>query len=290
MRAAPRTDAAVATDRLHFPSVEPVRTGMPELCRAGLSETWLFKACGHRHWLVLARAHGLAKPDFRNDAGERLYPAFTSVILADGKLDHVGEDMPLRFDITLIRIGRTRFRSRIEVMSGVDLVATVTMESAFVRRAIHGRNQSATRALVAGPSSLAPTSTGFAPSLRVDGWNCHAGFIRTRRAEIATFLMDPAPHEDFNGADFLYFAAFQAMLDRAEWRWFHRVNPLLVTAERQIFYVGNIELGDQVRATLCGLVNEHDAISHWIELSRASDGQMIALAFSKRQAALRPEV
>jgi probable biosynthetic protein (TIGR04098 family) len=69
------------------------------------------------------------------------------------------------------------------------------------------------------------------------------------------------PHEDFNGADFLYFAAFQAMLDRAEWHWFHHSDPLLVTTGRQIFYTGNIELGDQVRTTLCGIVKKGGNLS-----------------------------
>jgi probable biosynthetic protein (TIGR04099 family) len=112
--------------------------------------------------------------------------------------------------------------------------------------------------------------------------------MRSERAEITTCLIDPSPYEDFNGADFLYFAAFQAMLDRAEWRWFRRVNPLLVTAERQIFYVGNMEMGDQVRATLCGVVDGRDTLSHWVELSRASDGEKIALGFSKRRLAQSP--
>jgi probable biosynthetic protein (TIGR04099 family) len=107
--------------------------------------------------------------------------------------------------------------------------------------------------------------------------------MRMDHAEIATLLIDPSPHEDFNGADFLYFAAFQAMLDRAEWHWLHRMNPLLVTAERQIIYLGNIELGDQVRATLYNLVDQHDTLAHCIALSRASDGQTIAVAFSRRR-------
>ena len=265
MRAEPRLGAAVAADRLRLPSVEPVRTGMPELCRAGLSETWLFKACGHRHWLALARAHGLSKPAFRDEAGARLYPAFTSVTVADGKLDSVGEDELLRFDVTLIRIGRTRFRSEILVLNDAEIVARVTMESAFVRRAVDGRNRSATRALAAGPCSLISPPTGVAPPLRVDGWDHQAHFMRSERTGIATHWFDLSPHEDFNGADFLYFAAFQAMLDRAEWRWLRRENPLLVTAERQILYVGNIELGDQVGATLCGLIEERE---HRVPLDR----------------------
>jgi len=286
MNAGPRKDVSVrpslAAGRLHIASMEPVRVGMPELCRAGLSETWLMKACGHRHWLALAQAHGLSVPDFRDANGARLYPAFTSVRLADGCLENIREDDRLEFQVTLVRIGRTRFRSIIQVRRDDENVACVTMESAFVRRTIKGRNRSAARCLVAGPCGLL-SSADATPPLRIDGWDRLAGFCRTDRAEIATHLIDPSPHEDFNGADFLYFAAFQAMLDRAEWHWFHHSDPLLVTTGRQIFYTGNIELGDQVRTTLCGIVKKGGNLSHWIEIARSSDGEVIALGFTQKR-------
>ena len=44
--------------------------GMPHLCLGGLSETWLIKECGHRHWLLLAQATGRAVPNFCDAAGD----------------------------------------------------------------------------------------------------------------------------------------------------------------------------------------------------------------------------
>lgn len=282
MQGAAQSEATIS-DRLHFASLEPVRIGMPELCRAGLSENWLLKACGHRHWLALAHAHGQDTADFRDIAGERLYPAFTSVRLDAGRLDTVREDDRIAFAVTLRRTARTRFRSEIAVTCAGRAVATICMESAFVRRAVAGRNQSAVRAVADRPCRLSPPALSAASPPRADVRRRPSRLEPAARGDVATLLIDPSPHEDFNGADFLYFAAFQAMLDRAEWHWFHRAEPLLVTAEREIAYYGNIELGDRVWATLCDVADQHDHLSHRIELSRASDGQMIASAISRRR-------
>ncbi len=82
---------------------------MPELCRTGLSESWLLKACGHRHWMALAEAHGLAEPDFRDEHGQRLYPAFTHISVQDAYLDMVEEGSELALACTLERSGRAGF-------------------------------------------------------------------------------------------------------------------------------------------------------------------------------------
>lgn len=267
-------------DRLHFASLEPVRIGMPELCRAGLSENWLWKACGHRHWLALAQAHGQDTADFRDALGERLYPAFTSVRIEDARLRAAAEHDLLNFEVELSRIGRTRYRSRTTVRTAQAGVATLILESAFVRRTRRGENRSAARTVVARPCRLLPPLTPQRPTAASEP----GGFSQLGAADKDELLFDPVPHEDFNGADFLYFAAFQAIIDRAEWQWFRRCEPLLVTAERQIVYFGNIELGDRVCATLRGVRDEGGSLRHVVELSRLSDGGLIARGHTRREA------
>ncbi|MGO8470307.1 hypothetical protein AB9F45_39245, partial [Rhizobium leguminosarum] len=43
---------------------------MPHLNGNGLSETWLMKELGHRHWLMLACHLGIDNADFRTADGE----------------------------------------------------------------------------------------------------------------------------------------------------------------------------------------------------------------------------
>src|SRR6266571_179057 len=85
--------------------------GMPHLCLGGLSETWLLKECGHRHWLMLAQAAGRALPGFRDAAGDPVYAAFVAVSVRDGELDAAREHDELGFASRLTRISRTRFMS-----------------------------------------------------------------------------------------------------------------------------------------------------------------------------------
>lgn len=272
----------VASDRLYFPDMEPVTIGMPQLCRLGLSENWLMKACGHRHWLALAHAFGLDRPAFHDADGQRLYPAFTMVKVVDAKLETVCENDRLTFALNLCRIGITRFASDIELRVAGVLIALVHMESAFVRRAVAGRNRSATRSTVARTCRLLPPETPAARPFRGDVLARQTAFRQTDGTELASIMIDPSPHEDFNGADFLYFSAFQAMIDRAEWQWLRQAAPPLVTRERTVLYTGNIELGDRVIASLSSLREDKHSISHCVELRRESDHGVIAVAFSCR--------
>ena len=276
-------DCPAPEDRLHFANLEPVIVGMPELCRVGLSENWLMKACGHRHWLSLAAAHDLPHPNFTNEAGDRLYPAFTMITVRDALLESVRENDRLEFFVDLCRIGRTRFASEIMVSVGGLCVVRLRMETTFVRRAVPGQNRSATRSAVAEPCRLPPPASVAVRPFRIEAWDICNGFKREEGTDLARLTIDPSPHEDFNGADFLYFSAFQAMIDRAEWHWLRRASPPLVTADRTIHYVGNIELGDRVTAHLRGIRECSGVVSHWVELRRESDDALIALSFTRRQ-------
>lgn len=193
-------------------------------------------------------------------------------------LDRVVEDDVLTFALTLSRFGRTRFRSRIVVRVAGEPVATVVMESAFIFRAIAGSNRSACRSLVARPCHLLPPATAQLPIpvLKLEG------FDQLSQTLLPDVILDPSPHEDFNGADFLYFITFQAMIDRAEWQWFRWIDPVRFTADRQIVYRGNIELGDRVLASLRGLSEDEGWCSHRIDLHRQRDGCLIGNALSRR--------
>ncbi len=274
------------TDRLHFPTMEPVRIGMPELCLTGLSETWLFKACGHRHWLALARAHGQEQLTFRNLAGERLYPAFTSVTIEQARLDHACEDDILTFEVTLGRTGRTRYHSHIIVRSGGVQVAVVLMETIFIRREIVGQNRGVARSVVARPCSLLPSAS--LPRLDPGADLCEKSDFTQGDRE--TIVLIPSPHEDFNGAGFLYFAAFQAMVDRAEWQWFRPVKPVLQTGFRQIRYLGNVEPGENVQAKLIRTRHDETGLAHLVSLHRATDDFEIARCHTWRKPCIDPTV
>nr|WP_087573565.1 Pnap_2097 family protein [Sphingomonas sp. CDS-1] len=258
---------------VYSPAIHSVRLGMPELSRVGLSENWLIKACGHRHWLALADIHGVEHPQFRNSEGARLYPAFTAVRLSDVRLEDVGENQLLEMHLTLCRTSRTCFQSEIEVIVEQRKVATVTMESAFIWRSVEGSNRSVRRGVVARPCQLLPPPPGQHP--RKDVQRIAGPILRET-------ILDPSPHEDLNGVGLLYCASFQAMLDRAEWQWFRQMDPLTATRSRTIQFLGNAELGDRIRAALYMHRTDGDTLAHMIELTRVCDGAPIGRAITQR--------
>jgi probable biosynthetic protein (TIGR04099 family) len=262
--------------------------GMPHLCLGGLSETWLLRECGHRHWFLLAQAAGRAVPDFRDEEGDPVYAAFIAVTVREGRFDAAREHDTLDFRSRLTRISRTRFMSVHEIAVRGDVLGEVVMTSLFVKRMEAGRNRSIARVEVPGLPPIV-SSREFADyeqsvaALRRDSWTEHLGFVRADAPVLDRLLIDPCPAQDFNGADFLYFSSFQAFVDRAEWAFFRPLDPRTTTRRRDIVYHGNIEPGDRIAVVLHGRRRDADGVDHWCRLERESDAMPIADVFTLRR-------
>jgi probable biosynthetic protein (TIGR04099 family) len=266
---------------------DAVVLGMPHLCMLGLSETWLFKECGHRHWFLLAEAAGLAAPDFRDPAGDPIYAAFLSVSVRAAAFETVREHDRLVFTSRLTRISRMRFMSIHRLVVSGRPVGEITMTSTFVRRARQGENHSiarievpALRRLTLDPESVAQAAETTA--LRSSDWQTHLGFEHAKASVVDRFVVDPCPGQDFNGADFLYFASFLAFVDRAEWAFFRPRTPLPTTRRRDIIYRRNIDVGERVVASLVQFRRDAHCLDHWYRLQREADSATIAEVFTLR--------
>jgi probable biosynthetic protein (TIGR04099 family) len=262
--------------------------GMPHLCLGGISETWLLRECGHRHWFLLAQAAGRAVPDFRDDEGDQAYAAFIAVTVRDARFDAAREHDALEFRSRLARISRTRFRSVHRITVTGRSLGEVIMTSLFVKRMEAGRNRSIARVEVPGlPPVVASREfvdcEETVAALRRDTWREHLGFMRADAPVLDRMMIDPCPTQDFNGADFLYFSSFQAFVDRAEWKFFRPLDPRTTTHRRDVVYHGNIEPGDRVAVVLRGRRRDAAGVDHWCRLERESDAMPIADVFTLRR-------
>ncbi len=279
---------------------EAIQIGMPHLALGGLSENWLLKECGHRHWTLLAAELGLPKPDFRDAEGNRLYAAFTVVRVCDAHPERAAESHELRLRASLDRISRTQWLSSHVAVCGDRVVAKVAMVSAFLRRTVTGSNRLVQRATAIATSlpSIKTATNGAdlvenAHRLRTGNWQEHLGFDRAAGSELATFNFRPCPNNDFNGANFLYFASFQSIVDRAEWQWGLPGKTLTGTKHREIFYHGNIDVEDSLRIVLrtkClrGGPPRGRTLWHWCQIFRLSDRKLIADVFTAKAPIARP--
>ncbi|HEY0234286.1 MAG TPA: Pnap_2097 family protein [Afipia sp.] len=263
-----------------------VKIGMPHLSLTGLSENWLLKECGHRHWFLLAEAAGTSVPDFRDAVGDQAYAVFRAVAIRDAKFNEVIENDDLHFTSKLSRISRTQFVSLHYLFCRGRKIGEIEMISSFVKRTIAGVNRSVARVeLNAFPfvgevasSALAEVAGGFWNG----SWIEHRGFGRSQSGDKSQLVVRPNPSLDFNGAGFLYFSSFQSLIDRAEWETLD-TSSSLTTASREIFYYGNIEPGERVVIRIEALDRQGEGYSHWCTLRRECDDAKLADVFTARE-------
>jgi probable biosynthetic protein (TIGR04099 family) len=267
---------------------ESVLLGMPQLSLSGLSESWLLKDLGHRHWMLLARLAGRAVPDFRDADGAPVYAAFCALSVKDADFASLGENDRLTIVSDISRVSRTQSASRHRLSVAGKPVGEVELVSAFVRRASGGGNHSVARvALDAFPPPVAPRTNGLAAlaaDLRAGRRARHFDFdLHAAEDETsAAFEIDPCPAQDFNGAGFLYFSSFVAFVDRAEWHFDGRRAARAVTLARDVFFHGNIDPGERLRVRWLAARRGEGRLVHRCLLERAGDGARLAEAFTLR--------
>jgi probable biosynthetic protein (TIGR04099 family) len=244
--------------------------GMPQLCPNGLSENWLWKELGHRHWELIGQAIGRASAGFGPTGAQPTYAAFKRIALRGGDLGAVSENDVLDLRSNLTHLSETRVASRHRVACRDRLVADVEMVSVFVRRQTSGVNRSIVRVRIDNPhGGLTVSARGSAAPSRTE-----AADLGAEEQEIGSLTIEPCPHLDFNGAGLLYFSSFIAAVDRAEWHLMGKGKPLTITRERQAVFHSNIEVGDDVTVRLLATVDaprQHRAL-----VTAVSDGRLLA--------------
>jgi probable biosynthetic protein (TIGR04099 family) len=250
--------------------------GMPHLNGSGLSETWLMKELGHRHWLMLARHLGLDTADFRTADGEEAYAAICATSLTAARFNAVRANDILTIHSTMSAVSRTQTSTRHELSVDDRSIGTVELISTFVHRTIKGNNHSIARVALREPqaqwfelSLLAQN----AASIRNGRLSRHFGLPVLTDKPIRTFKFAPSISQEFNGAGLFYFAEFQALADRALENWFPAKGPVI---RKEVFFLGNIEKNESIFFDLIACSAEKRTVFGQL---RREDGKVIAKIF-----------
>ncbi|RXF72733.1 LnmK family bifunctional acyltransferase/decarboxylase, partial [Hansschlegelia zhihuaiae] len=118
--------------------------------------------------------------------------------------------------------------------------------------------------------------------LRKDRWDAHRGFRRDSAAELGTYAIRPCPTQDFNGAELLYFVSYPAFADRAEWDLLDLPAAGVATRDREVVFHGNLDPGERLSLTLRGVKRSPAGLGHWIQVSGAVDGRLLAEIFTMK--------
>ncbi|RII77404.1 hypothetical protein D0894_12415 [Pseudomonas monteilii] len=260
---------------------------MSNLAYTGLSENWLFKECGHQHWMALAALYDRALPDFRDAQGRIAYAAFTQLKSQGLQLQAICENRAFTLETRLQRVARNRHASVQRLLLGERCVGQVMLVSTFISRHVPGDNRSVAKACLGNhpavaviPNAYTQALQEFGKRLRTGDWHNHFQLEKSRCQTLPTYTFSPCPDVDYNGAELFYFANFQALVERAEWQLLGLRRPGQVR-EREIHYYGNLNVGDNLQVRL-RLHSPAQRTRHWCEILRQSDGTKLADVFTEK--------
>ncbi len=247
--------------------------GMPHLTPFGLSDTWLMKELGHRHWLMLALRLGMEDADFRTPDGREAYASICAISLeeSDDGLNSARANDILEISSSLSMLQGQRHSSHHFMTIAGRPICTVELVSIFVARQSEADNHTLARveqqeplAFKAGRSELATRASAMRKDTAArQGEESSDYSLRLR--------FSPLPREDFNGAGLLYFANFRSFFTRA-------VAQSGIEPERfkrtETFFFGNIRAGEDILVGIRGPCDDHSVSADVLR----DDGKIIAVA------------
>jgi probable biosynthetic protein (TIGR04098 family) len=278
---------------------------LPQTDATGLSENWLFKHCGERHWDYLCAAMGVSgvnSEEMRDNAGNRLYPTFLAI---KGRyatpLSSVQMDQHFQTSVKLNHFGRAFFHSTI-AFSNEETRFDLEMLTTFVARYKSGLNDlrqslpAAKLAYNSTPLSAPPPLLKLSQKLRhaditeYDFVGHHFSICENDLNLEISF--EPSPYIDYNGAGLLYFAAYPTITDTLERQlvirhelmagagdWAVRTS----TVARDVFYYRNLNLGQRLTAKLRRFDRVGENIILHTALTAESDGAALADIFTAKR-------
>lgn len=279
--------------------IGPLLIGMPQLGPYGLSENWLLRHLGDLHWQMICEALGELSRDVRDEQGNRLYASFIRVKwTATRPLARFGESDTLRGAIKMVRYGEGLFDSE-TTLEVADAALSVRMASLFSRREEQDSNDRLLPAVPAIPAGCQIADLELVPDFVSDHRRLRTARLATLELRGEKFdLADPATdtvrypingYFDFNGANLLYFASYPTIADicmsrskLAQSAGFRRFVTDFSPLGRDVFYFGNADLDDAIDCALAPCSTDAPQLHARIDMTRVSDGQLIARQFVLR--------
>jgi probable biosynthetic protein (TIGR04098 family) len=281
--------------------IGPLLIGMPQLGPYGLSENWLLRHLGDLHWQMICEGLGELSRDIRDEQGHRLYASFIRVMWsATEPLSRFGESDSLSGTMKMVRYGDGLFDSETTLeVAGASL--TMRMASLFSRREKEDSNEKLLPATPLVPAGCAIPDLELVPQFVSDHRLLRTGRLASLPLRGETFDLAEATAEtvrypingyfDFNGANLLYFASYPTIADICLSRTeavraigFERFVTKFSPLARDTFYFGNADLNDAIDCAMTPLAKRDGRVGCRADMTRTSDGQLIARQFVLRAA------
>ncbi|MGF1510396.1 MAG: Pnap_2097 family protein [Myxococcota bacterium] len=261
-----------------------VLVGMPQLGLNGLSENWMLKEVGHRHWAAICAEAGIQSHQITDSKGQRLYAAFVGIDWSGDPLSGIGENDVLHFRTEITRFSSKRFYSRNELRSTSGTQLVVKMVSIFVRKPVFDDNRSLSGGHPDPLRRIEQRSTPLDATRIQEAWKTTKETHPAPATDGLVHQQNICPTTDFNGARLLYFANFQHILDQAEWAVLPKLDMQFASSEgRRLYFYGNVNFEDVLEVRFQDVRWESDARMHRADIVRAKDGSRLATVETRKR-------
>ena len=235
-------------------NTESVEIRMPQMANSALSESWLLKYLGDKHWLLLSEGFGKKSSEFIDDFGNRLYATFVRINYSTSALINFQENEIVNFNSKIEGFGSNTFISSINgKSSGNEIKATLL--TTFSVRVNDNNNEINKGNLDLMPNSIrqiskTPIQLNEYRLLRkglLDEITSAYGNFPNSEEIIFSCEYSVNPYHDINGVGLLYFAAYPIISDSCYLKYFDNPKSFSYqTIYRDIFYFANSNPSDKI--------------------------------------------
>lgn len=248
--------------------------GMPHLADRGLNENWVYRECGHTHWGLISTALSCSSEQIVDASGRRLYASFVTTRIS-GSLGPFRENEQLRIESVLSALSGKRFVSR-HLIQGERGSVELSMVSTFIKQ----KHPADNRAFISTPPDVRELTIKKSQCDLLDDYRKSRTCLAMKPIVPQAFSYQVVPAVDFNGAQFLYFANFHTIEDRA-YHYFTG-HSSFHTIDRSIYFFGNLNRSETVEAFLLSHEIQMKIDTALIVLRRKSDHNPLAVVSTRR--------
>jgi probable biosynthetic protein (TIGR04098 family) len=264
------------------------KLNMPQMNVSGLSEYWYLKEIGDMHWKMIASSLDVASDKILDQAGNRLYATFVRIkFTSTTSLREFNENDPIQLSAELSRFGS--FYLSENILKKNDQTMKAELVTSFVARGVN--NSELYKSIPIEEPKVSLHSYTEIPKL-IEQYH----HVRKNEQPLFDETVAPIfqcsytldPYHDINGVGLLYFAAYPHIFDVCE-RAFMNAKKLQKdwsflssTISRDIFYLGNSDLSDEIIYNLRKFSETNGKFTFVSELVRKSDGKRVSVCVCEK--------
>ncbi len=271
-------------------NTEKIEISMPQMANSALSESWLLRFLGDKHWYLLSKGFDKKSSEFKDGHGNKLYATFVRINYTTSSLNSFQENEIVDFTSKIEGFGANTFISNITGENSANTI-NATLMTTFSIRTNENNNEINKITYNSMPSTIpqlskTPTYLNDYRLLRkglLDEITSNYGIFPIAEEIIFSCEYDINPYYDINGVGLLYFAAYPIISDICFSGYINESKYSHHTVYRDIFYFANSDPKDKILFQLNFFSLKDGKIKTLTSLYRQIDNKLLAKIITVKQ-------